>query len=181
MKFRIIGYEGVRNGAAMTYGAAAVQMENERIMNAVTRFEPGITMDQAREIAKEDAAIELLPEPIEFEANEFPNGAFVFDLPTNLWIRQPYNMPKWEIKARLHELMVCEERTFLVFTSFNQVTRWLSSLHFKKEFSLQSTDAQKLVNGDTYRVINGELRRVVDGCPPILDHVGSMTERDMKF
>lgn len=137
MKFRVIAYEGARNdNDPMTCGAAAIQMENGRIMNAVTRFEPGITMEQAKAMAEEDAALEFLPNPFEFESKEFPNDAYVFDLPTALWTRQPYTMPTWEISARLHGFISCGERTFLIFNSHTNIQRWLSSLHFKRGFSL---------------------------------------------
>ena len=38
----IVGYEGARSGALMTYGAAAIEMENGHIMNAVSPGDHGI-------------------------------------------------------------------------------------------------------------------------------------------
>ena len=127
---RIVGYEGSRGDAPMTYGAAAVEKDDGYLWNAASGFGGVRTLaDYAG-----TRALEVLPVPI--AVDEFPKGACVFDLPTKRWGREPYRIDIAE-EAYLIAKLSCGDRTYLVFRSHKMLTQWMTGMHFHRGFSMQ--------------------------------------------
>ena len=128
---RIIGYEGARGDAPMTYGAAAVEKDDGRLWNAASGFGGVRTLaDYAG-----TGALEVLP--VAIEVDEFPKGACVFDLPTKRWEREPYRIGIAE-DAYLITKTSHGDRTYLVFRSHKMLTQWMTGMHFRRGFSMQA-------------------------------------------
>ena len=134
----VVGYEGARNGALMTYGAAAIEMDSGRIMNAVSAGGDGI--DRVKfDTYVEKGSVELLVHPIPLVGGIFPRGAMVFDLPTRLWEREPYAMGSSRKHLYLVAWQTQGERSYLVFRNHEALTQWLTGMHFQGFVMVEDT------------------------------------------
>lgn len=134
----VVGYEGARNGALMTYGAAAIEMDSGRIMNAVSPGDHGIERVKFEAYAAK-GSVEILPHPIPLVEETFPRGAMVFDLPTRLWKREPYALGSSRKHLYLIAWQAQPERSYLVFRNHEALTQWLTGMHFQDFVMVEDT------------------------------------------